>query len=150
LIGVARSHLDPPASVSVFDFGQSAVKRGIATFAEGMLEHVHVLPSLQAPSEADVVEFFLDTLRGKPAIVSIASYVTNDLPIDGYSLYSPLATIDRGRIANVAFVHDGTAAARAIVADGPAAAVVLGTALGVGFAPPRSALVPLSARFSLS
>jgi hypothetical protein len=150
LIGVARSYLDTPASVAVFDFGQSAVKRGIAMFADGMLEHVHVLPSLPAPAEADVVEFFLDTLRGKPAIVSIASYVTNDLPIDGYGLYSPLATIDRGRLANVAFVHDGTSAARAIVADAPAAAVVLGTALGVGFTPSRSALVPLSARFSLS
>ncbi len=150
LIGVARSHLEAPASVPVFDFGHSAVKRGIATFAAGRLEHVQLLPSLPAPAEADVVEFFLDTLRGQPAIVSIASYIADDLPIDRYGLYAPVAAIDRGRLAGVAFVHDGTAAARAVTADAPAAAVVLGTALGVGFAPPCSALVPLSPTFSLS
>jgi hypothetical protein len=156
LIGAARGLLPAPsAPVPVFDFGQSVVKRGIATFGDGSLQHVHLLPSLPAPAESDVVEFFFDVVTGRPAVVSIASYLADDRPIGGQALYSPLAAIDRGRLPGVAFVHDGSAAARAIVAQplepSPAiGAVVLGTALGVGFAPHSSALVPLSPTFRLS
>ena len=128
----------------MFDFGHSAVKRGIATFAAGRVEHVQLLPSLPAPAEADVVEFFSTRSADSRRSSASLAILRTTCPIDRYGLYAPVAAIDRGRLAGVAFVHDGTADRRAVTADAPAAAVVLGTALGVGFAPPCSALVPLS------
>ena len=150
LVGVARSHLDTPGPVAVFDFGQTSIKRGIATFVNDHLEHVQLQSNLSAPAEADVVKFVLDTLEGQSAIVSIASYVANDRPIGRYGLYSPLAALNGFRLSGVTFVHDGTAAARAIATDKTAAVIMLGTALGVGFASSSSTLVPLSPTFSLS
>jgi hypothetical protein len=150
LIGVARSHVFADRAVTVFDFGHSVVKRGIATYAANMLQRLDLLPDLPAPGDGDVVEFFLDTVGSEPTVVSIASYLADDRPLDSHSLYSPVARLERARLSHVTFVHDGTAAARAITDDRSSAAIVLGTALGVGFAPPPSQLAPLSPTFRLA
>jgi hypothetical protein len=151
------------------DLGHTAIKRGLATLSDGGLRELRVLPSRPAPHPdqvvAEVVEAITDTVgdggsRLDPnVVVSVASYLDGaEWPLDSHSLYAPLGALQpaeldavlherSGRPLHVRFVHDGTAAARALPATVPTAVIVLGTALGVGFAPHLDRVVPLAAEF---
>lgn len=89
--------------------------------------------------------------------VSIASYVARRRPVTtGPSLYQPLSGMDpqvldqelRRRTkedVHLCFLHDGTAAAQGLAhPHGRAAVILLGTALGVGFAASGGAWLPVS------
>ncbi len=52
LLGMARSAPPGVSHQLVLDFGQSAIKRGVATYRAGQLVHLHVLPSLPSVGEA--------------------------------------------------------------------------------------------------
>jgi hypothetical protein len=91
-----------------------------------------------------------------PALVaSLAAYVRDGSPLPRqgglYASLHPLAEpaerwIARrlseviGRRLDVALLHDGTAAARVYAGEERTAVIMLGTALGIGFAPPRQAV----------
>ncbi len=155
LIGAART---PPLGrrCVVLDFGQSTVKRGVASYAEGALLHLRVLPPISAPAygSKEVLTLARGVIRdtraeaapAEPRIVaSIACYVRRGRPLDLRSTYAPLARLRLSEIApGLTFVHDGTAAARAIETRVPAAVIMLGTYLGVGLPPVNGrGLVPL-------
>jgi hypothetical protein len=94
-------------------------------------------------------------------VVSVATYVRDGHPLPGQGgLYGPLHALDGsaaawltreagdrlGRPLAVSLLHDGTAAAQAAGDAEHRAILMLGTALGVGFAPrqaPSRALSPL-------
>jgi len=97
--------------------------------------------------------------------VSLACYVQKGRPLDRRGTYSPLAGVPvseledrlKARSASasamdvrVSFVHDGTAAARALATDEPAAVIMLGTYLGVGFAPAANSVIPISPAFAIT
>lgn len=101
----------------------------------------------------------------EPTIVaSIASYIVDNHPIPRqggpyaalHTLSPPLGSwlaseISRqiGRSINVELLHDGTAAARRYVGANQTAVIMLGTALGVGFAVANEDLRPLADIFSI-
>lgn len=49
IVGVARHLPDNAQKALLFDFGQTAIKRAIATYQAGILTHIHVLPTIPAP-----------------------------------------------------------------------------------------------------
>lgn len=142
----------------LFDFGHTAVKRGVAGF-EGTAAPVRLLPSIGVPDiepEASpdfVAEMIAATIRALPAgatktgaHLSLATYITRGVPAAIWSLYTGLgpdivATIkerlgDRGvHVDRLSVHHDGTAAARAVAGAPVRAVVMMGTSLGIGFAP---------------
>lgn len=96
-------------------------------------------------------------------VAGIASYITDGQPLPRQG--GPYAQLHRlsgnaarwmarqvsqrlGRPLDVELIHDGTAAARTY-AGSDAAVIMLGTALGVGFAPPLGSLCPLAHDFSV-
>lgn len=165
VIGAARTSRGAHSYKVALDFGHSMVKRGVAIARHGSLERLELLPRLGSPSiDADpapelVRNFVLDTIADTcravqqrypdvdPHIVaSLATYLTNGMPVDVHSLYRPLSGFTIawvegeleqriGHIVQLTFLHDGTAAARAVPAGGRAAVIMLGTAMGVGFRP---------------
>ena len=79
-------------------------------------------------------------------VASVACYVVDGRPYDRRGLCAPLGMAEprvleqalcerTARELQLTFVHDGTAAARAVPTGRRTAVIMLGTALGVGFAP---------------
>ena len=174
LVGAARTNAGIARRAVVLDFGHTAVKRGMATYRGRALARLQLLESLEPPAPAGLVDAFSDvvaaTLRCAGAdvdpnvVISVASYVDRGGRIvsDGVSLYSPLGALEPAAVERalrlrtgiqplrLRVVHDGTAAAGGVVPTVPAAAVImLGTSLGVGFAPPPDHLRPLAADFGV-
>ncbi len=175
LIGAARSRLHPRTQIAVLDFGHTVVKRGIATVRHHQLVRLDVLPSRSAQAlgtrgtQDPVAEFLLDVVTdtivttrrrlGVPdpcVMVSLASYIAHGRPVNTRSVYAPLSRWDprslddelkrrTGVPVHLRFLHDGTAAARGVPDAGRAGLIALGTTLGVGFPPPPSTLLPVSA-----
>ena len=159
LFGAARSYAMPRGPRLVLDFGQSAVKRGLASYRDGRLERVDLLPSTAAPTE-QVVEFVRDTLRDsmreagdgidRHVVASLACYVVAGRPVDKPSTYSPLKDVSNAEIARglgirLSYLHDGTAAARGIDDPEHSAVITLGTYMAVGFTETRGVrLLPLA------
>lgn len=155
LIGAARSNASATDTAVVLDFGHTAIKRGIAHYANLSLARLDVLEPLPAPTERErapsaVAEAIDATLTGMRAsgevVASVASYVNRDLTLaDSHSVYALLRPSGRLRLG-----HDGTLAACGLQPNVEAAAVImLGTALGVGFVPPPPSLRPVSAGFEV-
>lgn len=48
-LGAARHLPDDTQKALIFDFGETAIKRAIATYQMGILTHIHVLPTIPAP-----------------------------------------------------------------------------------------------------
>jgi len=103
--------------------------------------------------------------RASVGVVSVATYTREDHPLPGQGgLYGPLQALDQNAAAwlthtvsarvgeplAVRLLHDGTAAAQAMGPADRSATLLLGTALGVGFAPRRASLRPLSPHFSVA
>ncbi len=164
LIGLARTRPYGTAPRVVLDFGHSLVKRGVAFYSGGRLQHLHRLPPIMAPVTAAIVEFVVDIVAETLTIarhgygdpdgvvrVSIASYVRDGRPYDTRSLYAPVTAdaIAHAAGIDVQLEHDGTSAARGVVPTAAAAVILLGTSLGIGFAPPAQTLIPLADRFSV-
>jgi hypothetical protein len=168
LIGVAPSRSEPADPAVVLDFGHTAVKRGLAYFEDGKLSRLQLLasrPVLLTPETArpeEVTAFVQDTLSDTVRhaqrwcsrtdarlVISVASYVRDDLPRDARGLYGHLGPLAQDLATR--FVHDGTAAARGLTTrTRETALILLGTSLGVGFPPPAPAsLVPLASDFSV-
>jgi len=156
LIGAARNSQSEGAHAVVLDFGHTAIKRGVATYQNTSLLRIELLEPRRAPPADHVIETVIeeiaDTLTVAPedvdpqVLVSLASYVSpSGEPEDSHSLYAPLRTLAPAALADavrqrsgrpverVRFEHDGTLAAAGVVSDVPAAVIMLGTALGVGF-----------------
>jgi hypothetical protein len=168
LLGLARTRPGPDGQRAVLDFGHSAVKRGIATIQAGRLVRLDVLPSRPAPEAASAVECVLDCVadtvrmaqsrpgRVHPGVrLSLATYLWRGRPADPHSIYAVLGALSRSSLqqelqrrtqapVRLSYVHDGTAGARAVSSQHRAALIMLGTALGVGFAPPPGSLVPIA------
>ena len=168
MIGAARS-VATTRDVLVLDLGHTAVKRGIATYdSSSRLTKIDILSPVAVERRRDapdeVIDFVLTVLEASVlavgdiggVVASVASYVTPDGVI-GHprSYYRPLAAEGRTRLDAIVarrlpgapklrFLHDGTSAAAATSSTPPAAAITLGTSLGVGFVPPtqRVALAP--------
>lgn len=98
-------------------------------------------------------------------VVSLASYVRNGQPLPRPGgMYSHLHTLlpncevwlaDRlsqrlGTTLELRLIHDGTAAARTFAGEKHAAAIMMGTALGVGFPPPAHTVLPLAADWTVT
>jgi len=179
LLGAARSRPQPRGQRLVFDFGQTAAKRAVADYDGRQLARLRLLPSRAAPrstptaplSPAAIVAFVADVLAETLAMVrpvrldphctiSIACYTRDGRPLDRRGTYAPLGRLPLGVISaavaertgqplRLRFVHDGTAAARALAGQRPAALIVLGTYLGVGFPPPAEQVLPLADDFAL-
>lgn len=173
LIGAARATTTCRARL-VLDLGHSWVKHGLARYDDkGRLSAIdtfpaiHVDPALTAPHE--VVGFVCDVLKEamkaagdvQEVVACLAAYVgPNGVVADPRSYYHPLASVTtsdwnallaehESKSASLRFLHDGTAAARAITAEA-GAVITLGTALGVGFTPNPATLVPFSPHFSMN
>jgi hypothetical protein len=144
LIGAARTNHSATHAAVVLDFGHTAIKRGIAYYEQGALARLEVLSALAAPIDregapATVAEAIHVTLHEAPKadrdiVASVASYVNPDGTLaESHSRYALLRPDARLKLG-----HDGTLAACGIQAsDERAAVIMLGTALGVGFVPPR-------------
>jgi len=50
IIGAARHLPVDTQKALIFDFGQTAIKRAIATYQTGVLTHLHILPTIPAPA----------------------------------------------------------------------------------------------------
>jgi hypothetical protein len=171
LIGVAR-HAPPDAKVMrVFDFGQTAVKVGTGHYENGALVRMDILPSRTAPQPEDgaavlrrMTEIVHEVVQMHPIdqpetpliVCSIASYVIDGQPVtDGFYgrlkeisedvtalLSQEFSAVIRTRI-QVRLMHDGTSAAQVYAGSPQTAVITMGTALGIGFAPPETGLRPL-------
>lgn len=176
LIGAARS-VDGCSDTPVLDFGHSLVKRGTARYDTGALTRIELLPAVEVdpsrtqPREVvafvrEVVQATAKSARGAArAVASVAAYLSHDDDLQDRSYYRPLVIDARERVGDVradaggangalALLHDGSAAARAVSrsdepSTAPAAVLMLGTALGLGFVPDAGSLVPVSADFHL-
>ncbi|MGI9146878.1 MAG: hypothetical protein ACR2IK_10065 [Chloroflexota bacterium] len=168
LIGLARTRPAMDGRTVVIDFGHTAVKRGIASIDGGRLVQLDLLASIPAPNAEHALEFVLDclavTIRTAQSLhanvhervrVSLATYVSRGRPADPRSMYAVLGSVSRKGLQHdlqrrtrapvrVNFVHDGTAAGRALTDHRRAGVIMLGTALGVGFVAPPSSLLPMS------
>jgi hypothetical protein len=90
----------------------------------------------------DVVQFIIEAMLAMTApvdevVISVDVYVRGGQPDERRGVYGALRSdhIDR----RVVWADDGTPAGRALASSEPMAVVMLGTAIGVGFAPdPRS------------
>jgi len=173
MIGAARS-AGRSKDTLVLDLGHTSVKRGIATHdGAGALVRIEMFSPVAVdqrrtpPSEATrfVREVVQSSLLVAPDVAgvaaSVAAYVTangviadartyyQSLAAAGGSLLSDLAGSRLGRNPTLLLIHDGTAAARALSVRTRAAAITLGTSLGVGFTPHPSSLIPLSPEFDV-
>jgi len=176
LIGAARCNPAASHAAFVVDFGQSYVKRGLARYESSALAALDVLPPLPVPVDESTLPEEMTRLLEEgwqeqsrrageidPFIVaSIASYVRDNHPF-AYRLgvYARLHEVtdnlgdwlsdqvsDRvGRRVAVLLMHDGTAAAQAFGGDADTAVIMLGTALGSGFAWTRRKVTPLAMGF---
>ena len=172
LVGAARSNGSATGRAVVLDFGHTAIKRGVATFSGRALDALKLLDPLPGPTPGSVVDVVLEvtaeTLRAagpdvdRLVVVSLASYVERSgRPVDSHSVYAPLGAFAPNDLqqalrrrttsaVRLRLAHDGTLAARGVVdTTGRAAAIMLGTALGVGFCPTAGHLRPLARSFSV-
>lgn len=168
LIGAARA--GPPMGASaVLDFGQGGVKKAIAHYDASGLVEMRVLPTTKVDTSltgeavtAFVLDNIEDTLREEETVkhvaISVAGYVLDGRVSDLRSFYAALGDDDgfaigslaRGRFGSeqrLTLIHDGTAAGWAVASEVPTGVIVMGSWLGVGFAPPPVAAVPISPRF---
>ncbi len=173
LIGAARSSESDRAHAVVLDFGHTAIKRGVATYRNATLLRIELLEARRAPPAQRVISTVIEEIAEMLALaprdvdptllVSLASYVSpSGEPEDSHSLYAPLRTLTPAALADsvrqhsgrpverVRFEHDGTLAAAGLISGAPASAVImLGTALGVGFAPSGDRLRAVATDFSV-
>jgi hypothetical protein len=161
LLGLARTLPYEAASRVVLDFGHSRLKRGVAMYSSGELTRLHLLDGKPIPRDKDMVDFVTDTIARtveaarwqygvvqQPVRVSIASYVHDGHPFDTRSIYARLTS--EAFAHEVRLEHDGTAAARGVQPTvAPAAVILLGTSLGVGFAPSADRVIPFGGGFSV-
>jgi hypothetical protein len=141
------------------------VKRGVATFGDGCLRGLDLLPSVAATADRPVSAFVLETVlqtvreveqRGKidpRVVISLATYLSGTPAPARHDFYGPLRTAQLRALENqreVVFLHDGTAAAQG-VPDRPRAAVTgLGTWLSVGFPPGLDRLLPVASDLAIA
>jgi hypothetical protein len=155
LVGCARHAPHETKSMLVFDFGQTAVKRGVSGYENGVLIRLDTFPSLPSPNPqgagAELLRQMVEivkttrTLSGidSPHIVlSVASYITDGQPAED-AFYGRLRecgnathVLSDALSAGVKLLHDGTAAAHTYAGLKNTAVITIGTALGVGFTPP--------------
>ena len=182
LIGAALGVKDAAATAAlVCDFGGSWVKRGYASYEDGALVSLRLLPALPVEPEMHAADLLEESVRALGEAVSrsvaadwreglasglalsdevactVNGYVDAEKPSDVYSAVRALGSsadwlseaVSRqaGEHIEVRLVHDGTAAARVLAGEQGAAAIMLGTWLGVGFAPPADTVLKLSPGF---
>ena len=162
LVGAAMAAGVGDGDVVTLDFGHTAVKRGVAHFAGGVLEELRVLRSMETagrlvPSSPEAVGAAIAAIAAETfreareagfqpsprSVMSIASYYGRP---ETRGLYANLGTLPAGWLSaavssatglatDIDLIHDGTAAASALAGERDAAVVTMGTSLGVGFAP---------------
>ena len=177
LLGAARC-LNGVAEGYCFDFGQTAVKRGIARFENGELASCAVLEAAPSPvavserrpeamvriiSEAITTSHRLET-EVKIAMC-LAAYVYGNHPLDPpHAAYADLTGIENlgawlsaelgaqlHSSVTVRLLHDATSAALSVSPSPRTAVITLGTALGIGFGREQAGdLLPFSPRFEVT
>lgn len=113
IVGAARHLPDNAQKALIFDFGQTAIKRAIATYQAGILTHIHVLPTIPAPPFTGEVQAnlvgdymvnmisqtwreFADDQTALMIPASIATYMNGQNPFGDrfYGAIAALATTD--------------------------------------------------------
>ena len=156
LIGAARSTTGAGSRAAVFDFGHTLAKRGIAIFERGRLAAVELIEAVPLDALAMATDEVIDGVRSiigvtlamtdpvDAVVIGVAAYLRGGEPDDRRGVYGALRSDHIGR--SVIWIHDGTAAGRAVATSEPTAVVMLGTALGVGFAPDSGLVRPVAPR----
>lgn len=166
LLGAALKTNSTSNAALVFDFGGTAIKRGLILVHEKKLlrfPSIAVPQSLEPAQLLDVmVDAIVDTWRmaqrndfALHITASIANYVQGcqlaadtsygrlrTLADDSCALIAREVSRKLGQAITITLMHDGTSAAYVYAGSPKTAVITLGTALGVGFPPPEGA-VPL-------
>lgn len=159
LIGAARSPTGPASRAAVFDFGHTLAKRGVATYHRGRLAALELIEAVPLDARTMAAGEVIDAVRSivdatlatidpvDAVVIAVAAYLQAGEPHDHRGGYGALRSHHIGR--TVIWVHDGTAAGRAVATGGPTAVVMLGTAIGVGFAPHPRSVRPVAPRLQI-
>lgn len=168
LIGAARHASANAEKMLVFDFGGTAVKRGLAHYQNGILVDLQPIDSLPTPQASNpaafarqIIQCICDTYRtvgqgiAPHMVISMANYIQGRQPVPDwlYGILNSVSVDVTGYLADaisielqtpvtLKLIHDGTAAAHAYAGLPNAAVIMMGTALGVGFPPPSADLRP--------
>ena len=166
LVGAARMADAVDGRAVVADAGHTSIKTAVAVIRDGALAALEALPARSAPHAGDpraaeralaaalvraVGALGTDRGRHRRIVVSVASYLHGDAPVDdGRSIYGGitpqrirhLLAASTGDDLSVEFVHDGSAGAFGTADRSVSAVVTVGTWLGIGFTPATRALLP--------
>jgi hypothetical protein len=170
LVGMARRAPANCLNATVFDFGQTAIKRALAFYDQGVLVSLKRRSDVGTGGRVETEQQAVDLLAHMiatitetrvptfgPVLASIAAYVEGGQPTAAQGgAYVQITQITDNLqrtlaerlapwgIEYVMLEHDGTAAAAAHAGEAHAAVIAIGTALGIGFPPDdAAALRPL-------
>jgi hypothetical protein len=163
LLGASRLLPPDTQEALIFDFGQTSIKRGIATYVDGILTILYVLPPIPAlphtpqPTPRQMADHIIDILANTWHeyatsdtacffSISIATYLQDNQPF-GDNYYGSLTqiTVNMGQFLadalkekigvaiQIRLIHDGTASALVYAGEADTAVITIGTALGIGF-----------------
>jgi len=180
LLGASRHVPENTIEALIFDFGQTAIKRAIATYADGTLTTMTILPSASPPLflpqstpqyiADNIIRIIADTWRSHathqttPIIpMSIATHLQNNHP-SGDPHYGSVAKLTSNMGAflsekigeqvqmpiSIHLIHDGTSSARVYVGEPDTVVITIGTALGIGFPVYDAPLRPISERLIIN
>ena len=176
LIGAARRITPAHETALVFDFGQTSLKRAVATYRAGALARLDMLPPLPSSTFLDfaqggalyqlTVKTLQDTwqeIAGRgydlnPKIgLSIAAYTLGGQlykrsDLQDYNFRDEVAGELSGELQQkigIELIHDGTAAATVHAGREKAAVIVMGTSLGIGLPPVLTGLCPIAPGFEI-
>ncbi len=180
LLGASRHVPENTTQALIFDFGQTAIKRAIATYVEGTLTTMTILPSISPPLflpqsipqyiADNIVHIIADTWRSYATNhtttiipMSIATYLQNNHP-SGDPHYGSVAQLTSNMGAflsekiseqvqmpiSIQLIHDGTSSARVYVGEPDTVVITVGTALGIGFPVYDAPLRPISERLMIN
>ncbi|HRF97443.1 MAG TPA: hypothetical protein PLZ51_19685, partial [Aggregatilineales bacterium] len=147
LLGASRHVPEDTKQALIFDFGQTNIKRALATYSEGILTDMHILSTIPALPHAPettpqrladhIITTIADTWRDYATAntalfipISIATYLQNNHPF-GDTYYGSITQLapnmgafladsisERiGARVRVLLIHDGTASARVYVGE---------------------------------
>jgi hypothetical protein len=167
MLGAALKTDTTASAALVFDFGGTAIKRGLVLYREKRLLRFPSIPVPQALEPVQLLAIIVDTIvdTWQPAqqhdlaphiTASIANYVQGcqlaedtsygrlrTLAGDSCKLIAADVSQKLGYTITLTLIHDGTAAAYVYAGAPKTAVITLGTALGVGFPLPTNTVHPV-------
>lgn len=159
LVGAART-VTAATTAAVFDFGHSLVKIGVARYDDkGALERIVLRAPVPTAALGMPPVALINSVRSAvdrtlarsgpvdAVVASVAAYVRAGEPSDPNGAYGALRS--KHLDVPVLWVHDGTAAGRAVASRARTAVLMLGTAIGVGFGADPRTVRPLKETFQV-